>query len=251
MKSQRSDNIVNNNSKIKNLALPKHVGIIMDGNGRWAQNRGELRSKGHVEGAEVFKEITLYCSKIGIKHLTVYAFSTENWYRPKLEVNFLISLFKKELKKALEEFSKENVKVIFLGDVSAFPVSLRNLINETVEISRNNTGMTLNIALNYGGRNEILNAVKKLAKDILEKKLKEDEISLKDIEKRLYTHGQPNPDIIIRTGGELRISNFLLWQSAYSEYFFTKTLWPDFTKSELNDIFTEYKNRKRRFGGVH
>ena len=241
----------NNTSKIITTPLPRHIGIIMDGNGRWAKNRGLLRSNGHVRGAEVFKNITLYCSKIGIKFLTVYAFSTENWSRPKIEVDFLINLFKKQLSKALKDFFQENIKVNFLGDILAFPASLISLINDVRKASENNTGMVLNVALNYGGRFEILNAVKSVVKDVLDGNLDESEISLKVFENKLYTQNQPDPDIIIRTGGEFRISNFLIWQSAYSEYFFTKTLWPDFTKEDLNDIIHEFSKRKRRFGGVY
>ena len=240
----------NNMSKIRTTQLPRHIGIIMDGNGRWAKNRGLLRSNGHVRGAEVFKNITLYCSKIGIKFLTVYAFSTENWSRPKFEVDFLINLFKKQLSKALKDFSQENIKVNFLGNILTFPGSLINLINDVKKVSENNTGMVLNVALNYGGRSEILNVAKSVAKDVLDGNLDESEISFKVFENKLYTQNQPDPDIIIRTGGEIRISNFLLWQSAYSEYFFVKTLWPDFTKEDLNDIIHEFSKRKRRFGGI-
>ena len=240
----------NNMSKIRTTQLPRHIGIIMDGNGRWAKNRGLLRSNGHVRGAEVFKNITLYCSKIGIKFLTVYAFSTENWSRPKFEVDFLINLFKKQLSKALKDFSQENIKVNFLGNILTFPSSLINLINDVKKVSENNTGMVLNVALNYGGRSEILNVAKSVAKDVLDGNLDESEISFKVFENKLYTQNQPDPDIIIRTGGEIRISNFLLWQSAYSEYFFVKTLWPDFTKEDLNDIIHEFSKRKRRFGGI-
>ena len=238
----------NNTSKIITTPLPRHIGIIMDGNGRWAKNRGLLRSNGHVRGAEVFKNITLYCSKIGIKFLTVYAFSTENWSRPKIEVDFLINLFKKQLSKALKDFSRENVKVNFLGDISTFPSSLVSLINDVKKASENNTGMVLNVALNYGGRSEILNAAKNLVKEVLAGNLDESRISLKDFENNLYTQSQPDPDIIIRTGGEIRTSNFLIWQSAYSEYFFTKTLWPDFSEIELNSILEDYTKRKRRYG---
>ena len=236
--------------EFKNITLPKHIGIIMDGNGRWAKNKGLPRSKGHVKGAEVFKEITTYCRDIGIKYLTVYAFSTENWSRPKLEVDFLINLFKKQLSRALKDFSHENIKVNFLGDVLAFPPSLISLINDAKKATENNTAMVLNIALNYGGRSEILNAAKALVKEILAGNLDESKVSVESFRKNLYTHGQPDPDIIIRTSGEFRISNFLIWQSAYSEYFFVKTLWPDFTKEELKDIIIKYSKRNRRFGGA-
>ena len=230
--------------------LPRHVAIIMDGNGRWAQIRNLARTKGHLEGAKVFKDTVIYCNNIGLEYLTVYAFSTENWARPKLEVNFLINLFKDQLTEALENFKNENIKVKFLGDTSAFPTTLVNLINKVEKTSKKNTGLNLNIALNYGGKAEILNAVKNIVKDVLKGKITKDEISLNTIENNLYTKGQPEPDIIIRTGGNIRVSNFLLWQGSYSEYFFTRTLWPDFNKKELENIFNEYSLRTRRFGKV-
>ena len=229
----------------------KHIGIIMDGNGRWAQKKGKPRSFGHFEGAKKFREIVHYCNKIGLKYLTVYAFSTENWKRPKFEVDFLINLFKNQLTEALRDFADENIVVNFLGYIKKFPQKLVLLIDKIVKISEKNTGLKLNIALNYGGRSEILNAIKKIYIDLSQKNFEICDLSEETFSKYLYTKSQPNPDIIIRTGGEMRVSNFLLWQSAYSEYFFTKTLWPNFTKEEFETIIQEFSKRKRNYGGIN
>lgn len=230
--------------------LPKHVGIIMDGNGRWAKKRGLPRPAGHTAGAAVFKTIVRYSSSIGIEHLTIYAFSTENWKRPPEEVGALIRLFKQYLEDALRDFLNENIKVRFIGDSSAFPKDLQDLIRETEEVSKNRTGMVLNIALNYGGRAEITRAVKLLAKEVKNGTLNPDDINDALIEQNLYTAGQPDPDLIIRPSGENRVSNFLLWQSAYSEYVVMDILWPDFKPKDLDRALEEYVRRNRRFGGV-
>ena len=230
--------------------VPEHIGIIMDGNGRWAKKRGLPRSAGHKVGAETFRKITKYCSKIGIKYLTVYAFSTENWKRPADEVDFLMSLFEKYLEEALRDFQEENIKVVFLGDKSVFSPKLRSLIDEVERASENKTGMTLNIAMNYGGRDEIIRAVRLLAVDVCEGKIKSDEINAEEIKTRLYTSHQPDPELIIRPSGEYRLSNFLLWQSAYSELVFMNVLWPDFKEKDLEHALDEYAARNRRFGGV-
>jgi undecaprenyl diphosphate synthase len=230
--------------------LPQHLGIFMDGNGRWAKKRGLPRSAGHTAGAVVFKTITRYCSSIGIKYLTVYAFSTENWKRPQDEVGALLRLFQQYLEDALRDFLNENIKVKFMGDTTLFPDKLQKLIQETTEVSKNRTGMVLNIALNYGGRAEITRAVKLLAEEIKEGKLAPEQIDDNSIEQRLYTAGQPDPDLIIRPSGENRISNFLLWQSAYSEFIVMDILWPDFKPKDLDRALEEYANRNRRFGGV-
>lgn len=235
----------------KNLKdLPVHIGIIMDGNGRWAKKRALPRSAGHKAGANNFRSITKYCSKIGIKYLTVYAFSTENWKRPISEVDFLMKLFKKYLNECLEDFKEENIKVIFLGDKSSFSEDLIELMNEVEEASKNSTGMTLNIAMNYGGRKELLNAFKNIAKDIKDNKIEIDDINEEMISENLYTKFQPDPDLIIRPSGEYRVSNFLLWQSAYSEYVFMNKLWPDFKEKDLEKAINEYRTRNRRFGGI-
>ncbi len=230
--------------------LPEHLGIIMDGNGRWAKKRGLPRPAGHTAGAAVFKTIVRYCSSIGIKYLTIYAFSTENWKRPPDEVGALIRLFKQYLEDALRDFLNENIKVHFIGDESAFPVELQKLISETESVSEKRTGMVLNIALNYGGRAELTRAVRLLAQDVKNGKIAPEQIDESSIEQRLYTAGQPDPDLIIRPSGENRVSNFLLWQSAYSEYIIMDILWPDFKPKDLDRALQEYANRNRRFGGV-
>lgn len=229
----------------ENRILPEHIGIIMDGNGRWAKRRALPRSAGHSAGAKNFRVITRYCNKIGIKYLTVYAFSTENWKRPDEEVTALMKLFKEYLNEALRDFREENIKTRFIGDVSAFSTELQELIRETEDLSSDKTGLVLNIAMNYGGRAELLAAYNRLLKS------GQTDVSEQDISAALYTSGQPDPDLIIRPSGEYRTSNFLLWQSAYSEYVFMKDiLWPDFTTENLEEAIDEYCKRNRRYGGV-
>ena len=230
--------------------LPKHIGIIMDGNGRWAKKRGLPRSAGHSAGAANFKAITRYCGSIGIQYLTFYAFSTENWKRPQDEVKTLMSLFCQYLADALRDFLNENIKVCFIGDTTPFPPELRKLIAETTEVSRNRTGMVLNVALNYGGRAEITRAVQQLASEVKDGHLLPEKIDEAAISRNLYTSGQPDPDLIIRPSGEYRISNFLLWQSAYAEYIIMDILWPDFRPKDLEAAIDEFSNRNRRFGGI-
>ncbi len=232
------------------LRLPQHLGIIMDGNGRWAKKRGLPRSAGHTAGANNFRTITRYCSSIGIPYLTVYAFSTENWKRPMEEVRALMLLFKQYLEEALRDFMEENIKVRFIGDVSAFSEDLKELIGRVERESSVKTGMVLNIAMNYGGRAEITHAVRVLAEDVKAGRVLPGDISEEAIASRLYTAGQPDPDLIIRPSGECRISNFLLWQSAYAEYIMMDILWPDFKTKDLDWALREYSNRNRRFGGV-
>lgn len=230
--------------------LPRHLGIIMDGNGRWAKKRGLPRTAGHTVGAAVFKKIVRYCSSIGIQYLTIYAFSTENWKRPPEEVSALLRLFSQYLEDALRDFLNENIKVHFIGDTSAFPDDLQKLIRETEEVSRNHTGMVLNIALNYGGRAELARAAKLLAQEVKDGRLDPEQIDESLLQEKLYTAGQPDPDLIIRPSGENRVSNFLLWQSAYSEYVVLDILWPDFKPKDLDRALKEYAGRNRRFGGV-
>lgn len=232
------------------LILPKHLAIIMDGNGRWAKKRGLPRSAGHKAGANNFRTITRYCSKIGIPYLTVYAFSTENWKRPQEEVGALMVLFRQYLEEALRDFLNENIRVIFIGDTSAFSPDLQALIQRVEEASREKTGMVLNIAMNYGGRAEITRAVRLLAQDVQNGVLPIQAIDESEIARRLYTAGQPDPDLVIRPSGEHRISNFLLWQSAYAEYIIMDILWPDFKTSDLDRALKEYSARNRRFGGI-
>lgn len=230
--------------------LPVHLGIIMDGNGRWAKKRGLPRSAGHAAGAAVFKTIVRYCSKIGIRYLTIYAFSTENWKRPHDEVLTLTKLFKQYLEDALTNFLNENIQVHFLGDTSAFDPILQDLIARTTEVSRSHTGMVLNIALNYGGRAELVRAARLLAQDVKQGKVLPEDIDENLMEQKLYTAGQPDPDLILRPSGEQRLSNFLLWQSAYAELMTLDMLWPDFKSQDLDKALAAYAGRNRRFGGI-
>ena len=209
-------------------ALPVHIGIIMDGNGRWAKKRGLPRKAGHSAGAKTFRKITRYCSDIGIKYLTVYAFSTENWKRPEDEVKSLMKLFKSYLDEALADFKDDSIVVKFIGDKSQFDEELRNLMIENEESSKDRDGMVLNIAMNYGSRDEIVRAVKNICADVQSGVVSTDNINEQLISDYLYTSGQPDPDLIIRPSGEYRISNFLLWQSAYTEFVIMNKLWPDF-----------------------
>ena len=230
--------------------LPEHLAIIMDGNGRWAKKRFMPRSMGHRAGAAKFKAITRYCSKIGIKYLTVYAFSTENWKRPEEEVGALMGLFKQYLKDALEDLLNDDIKIRFLGDTSMFSADLQELIAETIETGKTRTGMVLNLAMNYGSRAEITRAAQNLAEQVKNGALQPSEITEQMLSDHMYTYGEPDPDLIIRPSGEYRLSNFLLWQSAYSELIFMDVLWPDFTMADLEHCLDEYAKRNRRFGGV-
>lgn len=231
--------------------MPRHVGIIMDGNGRWAQKRKLPRSSGHKAGASNFRTITRYASKIGIKYLTLYTFSTENWNRPSGEVKALMGLFKQYLQEALADFMEENIRVRFIGDTSVFSSDLRELMQEVEAASAPKTGMVLNLAMNYGGRAELVYAFNGIMDD-----MKAGEISARGgiteeiISNHLYTAGQPDPDLIIRPSGEQRISNFMLWQSAYAEFIYFDILWPDFKKHDLDRAIEIYASRNRRFGGV-
>lgn len=236
---------------LENIILPEHIGIIMDGNGRWAKKRGLPRSAGHKAGAKNFRTITKHCANIGIKYLTVYAFSTENWNRPENEVNALMDLFKSYLEEAIRDFKDEDIVVRFIGDSTAFSPELQSLIHENEECSKDRTGMVLNIAMNYGGRDEIVKAAKEIAQMAKNGEISESDITQQLVSSHLYTANQPDPDLIIRPSGEYRISNFLLWQSAYAEYvILDDVLWPDFTKKMLEDCILEYARRNRRFGGI-
>lgn len=230
--------------------LPVHIGIIMDGNGRWAKKRGLPRKAGHSAGAKTFRKITRYCSDIGIKYLTVYAFSTENWKRPEDEVHSLMKLFKSYLEEALADFKDDSIVVKFIGDKSPFDEELRKLMIENEESSKDRDGMVLNIAMNYGSRDEIVRAVKNICKDVQSGAVSAENIDDQLISDYLYTSGQPDPDLIIRPSGEYRISNFLLWQSAYTEFVIMNKLWPDFEKSDLDEALKIYSQRNRRYGGV-
>ena len=230
--------------------IPAHIAIIMDGNGRWAKQRKLPRTMGHRAGMKNIKMMVEESSNLGVKYLTLYAFSTENWKRPTEEVGALMDLVVEFIDKEFEELHRNNVKLNSIGDISKLPAKSRIAIEDAKEKTRNNTGLTLNIALNYGGRDEIVRGVKEIAKDVVEGKLKIDSIDDQVISNHLYTKGMPDPDIIIRPSGELRISNYLLWQSAYSEFWFSNINWPDFTKADLRRAISDFQNRDRRFGGV-
>ena len=233
--------------------LPQHIGFIMDGNGRWAKMRGLERSEGHKAGAKTFRRIVEYCADVGIKHVTFYAFSTENWSRPEKEVKALMKLFKEYLLEA-DEREKENdirqSKIRFIGEREGLPKDLLRLIEKAEKVSNKYSKITVNVALNYGGRAELTHAVKEIAKKVKNGEMSVDDISEDVIGDYIYTAGQPNPDIIVRPSGEYRLSNFLTWQSAYSEFWFSDILWPDFTEKDVNDILFDYQKRNRRFGGV-
>jgi undecaprenyl diphosphate synthase len=235
---------------IKDIQLPEHIGIIMDGNGRWAKKRGLPRSAGHTAGAQTFRKIARYCSDIGIKYLTVYAFSTENWRRPSDEVDALMRLFKDYLQEAIRDFKDDSIVLRFIGDRSAFSPELLSLMNENEEESRERDGMVLNIAMNYGGRAELVTAIRDMANEVKDGSLDPAAITEELVSQHLYTKGQPDPDLIIPPSGENRTSNFLLWQSAYAEYVIMDVLWPDFTQDDLNRALIEFAKRNRRFGGV-
>ena len=225
------------------IKIPSHIAIIMDGNGRWAKERGLNRTAGHEEGASTVRKITTYCANIGVKYLTLYSFSTENWERPKLEVEFLMKLLEKYLKKELEVYIKNNIKFKAIGDLSRFSKSLQKTISDTEKKTSVCTGLTQVLALNYGSKNEIIRAIKKLNELNLE-------VTEENLESCLDTAGMNDVDVLIRTSGEVRLSNYLLWQNAYAEMFFTKTYWPDFSETELNEILSEFSKRERRFGGI-
>lgn len=221
----------------------------MDGNGRWAQKRNMPRKMGHRAGAETFRKIVKYCKKIGIKYVTFYAFSTENWKRPEDEVSELMKLFNGYLDE-VKEYTKENIRLIFLGDKSAFDTAMAQKMIDIEEYSENFDGMTLMLAMNYGGRDDIVHAVKQLSEMAVNKEIKVEDIDEKMLSSMLYTRGLPDVDLLIRPSGEMRISNFLIWQSAYAEFYFTDVLWPDFSSKELDKALEEYASRNRRFGGV-
>ena len=228
--------------------MPKHIAIIMDGNRRWAREKGLDPKIGHKEGAKTLEKIVRYANKIGLGYITVYAFSTENWKRTEDEVGSLMLL----LQNYLDDYSKradtENIKVKVLGDISALSENMQKSINNCMERTKNNTGVTFNIALNYGGRDEILKAVKKIAKDVKENKIEIDKITEETISNSLYTANQPDPDLLIRTSGELRTSNFLPWQIVYSEFVFIEKNWPDFEEKDLDEAIEIYQRRNRKFG---
>lgn len=223
--------------------LPRHIAIIMDGNGRWAKKRGLPRTAGHKVGAEVFRDIATYCQELGLDYLTIYAFSTENWKRPKDEVDTLMNLLEQYLQEAIDTMERDHIRLKILGDVTALSPKLQQMIAETNAISTHYQGFQANICLNYGGRAEILRAARLCAKS-------GEEWTEENFGKHLWSAGIPDPELIIRPSGELRLSNFLLWQCAYSEFYFCDTLWPDFKRHDLDKAIIDFQGRDRRFGGV-
>jgi undecaprenyl diphosphate synthase len=230
--------------------LPRHVAVIMDGNGRWAKRQGLPRIMGHRRGVDTLKDMLRCCKDWGISALTAYAFSTENWGRPLEEVDFLMTLFERVLRQELREMMAEDVQIHFVGNLDALPKSLREEIRRSMEETRNNTGIRFTVATNYGGRQEIIQACREIATKVQQGHLQPEEIDEALFERHLYTAGHVDPDLLIRTSGEMRISNFLLWQVAYAELYVTNTLWPDFDRTEFHRALSEYQQRDRRFGKV-
>lgn len=233
--------------------LPQHVAIIMDGNGRWAKQRGLKRTEGHKVGAEVFRDIAKYCSDLGIKYVTFYAFSTENWKRSKTEVTAIMNLFRKyldEMQRRAEENEEAGYNIRFIGSKKGMPKDIVKLMDTVEERSKDKSNTYVNLAINYGGRAEIVESVKKIAQRVKDGTLKIDDITEDTVSSGIYTAGQPDPDLIIRPSGEYRLSNFLLWQSAYSEIYIDDVLWPDYKKEDLDRALEAYAKRNRRFGGV-
>lgn len=235
---------------LSSINLPEHIAMIMDGNGRWAKKRGLPRSLGHRAGVEALRGVITMSSNIGIKVLTLYAFSTENWSRPEDEVGVLIDLLVEFLSKEIDELNENNVHIRFMGNITKFPEKCRVAIKNAIELTKDNTGLIVNIALNYGGRSELLRAFKSMVDDVQNGKLDKDNIDENIISDYLYTKGLPDPDLIIRTSGEMRLSNFMLYQSSYSELYIPDVLWPDFNEDRYEEALRDYASRKRRFGKV-
>ena len=234
---------------INKECMPKHIAIIMDGNRRWAKEKGIEVKLGHKPGAENLEKLAYFANDLGLKYLTVYAFSTENWKRTKEEVGALMLLLRAYIDKLLKRTTSDNIRIKVLGDIEKIDEGLRKDILKIVESTKNNTGLTLNIAFNYGGRDEITKAVKKIASKVASNELNMQDINEQLISDNLYTEGEPDPDLVIRTGGELRVSNFLLWQIAYAEFLFVQKYWPDFSEDDLVDAIVTFQNRNRKFGG--
>lgn len=230
--------------------LPRHIAVVMDGNGRWAQKRGLPRTVGHSAGSETFQKDAEYLSDLGIEYFTVYAFSTENWKRPPEEVQEILRLLEKYLHKAIREMREKNIRLQFFGDLTPFSPELRALIDETNAISRTTTGMLVSVCLNYGGRAELVRAARLLAEQCVAGTLSPEDIDERRFSGYLYSADIPDPDLMIRPGGEMRLSNFLLWQNAYTEFYFSDVLWPDFDQRQMDAAILAYQQRKRRFGGI-
>lgn len=234
--------------KINKDYLPKHLAIIMDGNGRWAKQKGMLRAIGHENGTKAVRTTVESCAKLGIENLTLYAFSTENWNRPKLEVDTLMKLLVSSLKKEINTLLDNNIKLNAIGNLSLLPKKVYKELHEVIDLTSKNTHMILTLALSYGSREELVTVVKEISNKVKNNIISEESIDQSVINKHLYTHNLPDVDLLIRTSGEQRISNFLLWQIAYAELYFTPVLWPDFTEQHLSEAIIEYQKRERRFG---
>jgi len=233
------------------LVVPRHIAIIMDGNGRWAEAQGLPRIHGHERGAHVVHEIVNECCDIpGIEQLTLFAFSIENWKRPKHEVHFIMHLLKNFMAEQKKHIVRRNVRLKIIGDFSGLPQGARDSVQDVLDATQNNTGLVLALAVNYGGRQEIVNAAREIARDVLSGKLKIDDIDMECIEEHLWSKGMPNPDLLIRTAGEMRLSNFLLWQCSYTEFYVTSACWPDFSTEHLQRAIRAYSRRVRKFGGL-
>ncbi len=241
---------IENEIQLDHNNIPKHIAIIMDGNGRWAKSRNLPRTMGHKAGVETIRRIIKEADRLGIKYVTLYAFSTENWKRPETEVNALMNLLVQYLKDEIIDLHNNGVILRILGDIENIPDKCRNQIEEAVTLTKDNEGLVLNIAFNYGGRDEILRSVKLIIDDVMQGKINKNDIDQKLFSNYLYTKDSPDPDLIIRPSGEQRISNFLLWQCAYSEFWYSNVNWPDFKEQDLHQAIYDYQNRHRRFGGV-
>lgn len=228
--------------------LPEHIAIIMDGNGRWAKQRGKLRIFGHEKGAGTVREVVEGCAELGVKNLTLYAFSTENWKRPRLEVETLMKLLITSLRKELKTLNDNNIRLCAIGKMESLPQTVSKKLKEVIEKTKNNNRMTLTLALSYGSREELKNAIREISFKVKNNIISAEDIDESVINEHLYTQNLPDVDLLIRTSGELRVSNFLLWQIAYAELYFTETLWPDFNKEKLYEAILNYQNRERRFG---
>lgn len=236
--------------KLDEKRMPKHIAIIMDGNGRWAKSKGLPRTMGHKAGVETIREIVKECNALGVEYLTLYAFSTENWKRPKDEVDALMNLLVTYLRQEFNELNENNVVINNIGDITKLPKKCENELKDAYERTKNNTGLVLNLALNYGGRREIIDSINSVLNEAKNNGVVKYSITEEDIEKHLYTKGMPDPDIIIRPSGEQRLSNFLIWQCAYSEFWYSDINWPDFKKKNLHKAIYDYQCRDRRFGGI-
>lgn len=251
MKSSRKSVDENIQSELKKSGeIPTHIAIIMDGNGRWAKRRGLPRVAGHNRGVESVRDIVRACSQLGVKYLTLYTFSTENWRRPKEEVSMLMRLLLKCLRDETDELHQNNIKITMIGDINSLPAEVQKELIDAREKTKENKKMVLNLALSYSGRLEIINAVKEIIKAVSTKKINPDLINEKTVSEHLMTKNMPDPDLVIRTSGEFRVSNFLLWQIAYSEFYISEVLWPDFRRNHLYEAIRSFQKRERRFGKV-